>query len=215
MEGSFTEEKANTRGRFHVEGGTWGDAAHWNPPAGPAAAQGPGLWGHTHLPEGLGLAGVTGTVQVQVWLCKTWWTHGLRWTQNTGLRMHLHTLNCLSVNQQCDSRRRMALQVSTSPSVKWENGGKTSCHPRPMSTRLFKFSKAVSSMRRWTERTAWKNILKKRNKSCSLRKWDRWTVCTRPRCLREKNLDSLIQNQENACFLHLSEDTQKVEQMGL
>ena len=124
MEGSFTEEKANTRGRFHVEGGTWGDAAHWNPPAGPAAAQGPGLWGHIHLLEGLGLAGVTGTVQVQVWLCKTWWTHGLRWTQNTRLRMHLHTLNCLSVNQQCDSRRRMALQVSTSPSVKWENGGK-------------------------------------------------------------------------------------------
>ena len=207
MEGSSTEEKANSQGRIHTGGGMLGDAAHWTSPAGPAAAQGPGLWGHIHLPEGLGLSLEGSCASCSAGAC------GLRGTQNTGLRTYLHTLNCLSVNQQWDAGRRMALQAWTSPSVKWKEGGKTSCHPHLMSTFLFKFSEAVSLMRPQTGRNTWKNILRKRSKSRALGK--RVDSLHQAQTSERKNLDSLIQNQENACFLHLSEDTQKAEQRGL
>ena len=208
MEGSFTEEKAKGQGRFHGEGGTLGDAAQWTSPAGPAAAQGPGPWGHIHLAEGLGLAGGTGALQAQVLFCRSTWPQ--RDTEHWAENVPSHPES--PVNQQWDAGR-MALQASTSPSVKWKDGGKTSCHPHLMSTFLFKFSEAVSLMRPQTGRTTWKNILRKRSKSCALRKWV--DSLHQAQTSKRKNLDSLIQNQENACFLHLSEDTQKAEQRGL
>lgn len=114
------------------------------------------------------------------------WTHGLRRTQSTGLRMHLHTLNRLR-QPAVWLGKKDGLAGLNLLSIKWEDGGKTACHPRPMSTFL------LNSLRQWAwwdrkQRTAWKNTLKKRNKSHTLRKWDLRMVCPRPRCLREKNL---------------------------